>query len=124
MTVEARITRGRLAHHAGFAAEEIVARDYTRRGLPILARRWRGQGGEIDLIVRQGQGLVFIEVKKARTFEAAAWRLSERQIGRLSAAAAEYLAGEPKGQETDLRFDLALVDARGAVQVIENAIMA
>lgn len=119
-----RSRRGALAQQAGLAAEEIVAGTYARRGLPVVRRRWRGAGGEIDLIARQGDGLVFIEVKKGRSFDAAAQRLGARQIGRLCDAAAEFLAGEPRGQNTDVRFDLALVDGQGAVRVIENAFMA
>lgn len=116
--------RGLTGHHAGLAAEEIVAGAYARRGLPVVRRRWRGKGGEIDLIAREGEAVVFIEVKKGRSFDAAAGRLGPRQIGRLCDAAAEYLAGEPRGLNTETRFDLALVDSRGAVRVIENAFMA
>lgn len=119
-----RAMTGRAGYHAGLAAEEIVAGSYRRRGLPVIGRRWRGRGGEIDLIARDGEGVIFIEVKKARSFDAAIQRLGARQIGRLCDAAAEFLAGEPRGQNTDVRFDLALVDGRGAVQVIENAFMA
>lgn len=119
-----RRLRGQRAWASGHAAEDIVARRYEGEGKPVISRRWRGQGGEIDLIAREGNSLVFVEVKKARTLELAAWRLGARQIARLCAAATEFLAGEPGGQDSEMRFDLALVDGRGAVQVIENAFMA
>lgn len=119
-----RSERGQRGYHAGLAAEEIVAATYARRGLPVICRRWRGQGGEIDLIARDGAGLIFIEVKAARSFDAALQRLGGRQIGRLCAAASEFLAREPRGQNTDVRFDLALVDGQGAVRVVENAFTA
>lgn len=115
---------GSISYHAGLAAEDIVAGTYARRGRPVVRRRWRGRGGEIDLIARDGEGLIFIEVKKARDFASAALRLGQRQVDRLCAAASEYLAGEPNGQLTAVRFDLALVDGRGRVEVIENAFMA
>lgn len=63
--------RGAVAYQAGLAAEACIADDYERRGYPIAARRWRGQGGEIDLVARDGDGLVFIEVKKSRSFDRA-----------------------------------------------------
>lgn len=112
---------GALNHRNGLAAEEIVAADYARRGRPVAHRRWRGQGGEIDLIAREGDRIVFIEVKKAGSFGAAALRLGRRQMDRICATALEFLGGEPLGQLTDIRFDLALVDGRGALQIIENA---
>ena len=116
-----KVLTGRTAYHAGLAAEDIVARDYARRGRPVAHRRWRGQGGEIDLIVREGDCVVFVEVKKSRSFDAAALRLGRRQMDRLCMAATEFLAGEPRGQLTDMRFDLALIDGRGAMRIIENA---
>ncbi|MFT6076662.1 MAG: putative endonuclease [Yoonia sp.] len=44
-------------------------------------------------------------------------------MDRICASAGEFLAGEPKGQLTDVRFDLAMVNDVCAVQVIENAFM-
>lgn len=114
---------GSVGYHAGVTAETIVARDYQNRQHKVAAQRWRGRGGEIDLIARHGDQVVFVEVKKSKTFGRAAARLGRRQMDRLCAAASEFLAGEPRGQLTDVRFDLAMVDGRGAVKVIENAFM-
>jgi putative endonuclease len=44
-------------------------------------------------------------------------------MDRICSSAAEFLAGEPRGQLTDVRFDLAMVDALGSVKVIQNAFM-
>lgn len=114
---------GTTSYHGGLAAESIVALDYTRRGRSIAARRWRGRAGEVDLIVRDGAAIVFVEVKKSRSFAAAATRLGQRQMERLCLAAQEFLEGEPRGQLTDMRFDVALVDGTGRVRIIENAFM-
>lgn len=114
---------GSVGYHAGRLAEDVVANDYVRRAHAIAARRWRGQAGEIDLIAREGDTVVFVEVKKSKTFSTAATRLARSQMDRICGAASEFLAGEPRGQLTDVRFDLALVNAVGAVHVIENAFM-
>ncbi len=108
-------------HHAGLAAEDIVARHY---GLPVAATRWKGPGGEIDLILRDGATVVFVEVKKSRSFAQAAMRLTPRQIARIHASALAFLGGEPDGQRTDCRFDVALVDGTGRVEVIANVLAA
>ncbi|MFN3643725.1 MAG: YraN family protein [Gemmobacter sp.] len=115
---------GLVSHLSGLSAEAAVARHYAGSGRTIAASRWRGAGGEVDLIAREGARVVFIEVKKARTHAIAAERLGRRQIGRLIAAAEEFLGGEPRGSLTEMRFDVALVDAVGAIEVIENAIAA
>ena len=109
-------------HHAGLAAEEIAARHYEARGARVLARRWRGRGGEIDVIAEAGDETVFVEVKRAATHDAAAWRLGPRQRARLRDCAGEFLATRPAGLLTPARFDVALVDAAGRVRVIENAL--
>lgn len=114
---------GSVGYHAGLAAEDIVARDYAGRRHLIAARRWRGQAGEIDLIARDGDTVVFVEVKKSRNFAQATTRLARRQMDRICAAASEFLADEPLGQLTEVRFDLAVVNSAGAVQVVENAFM-
>jgi len=112
-----------VGHLAGFAAEDIISRDYVQRGHSLAAQRWRGKAGEIDLVLRNGDGVVFVEVKKSKDFAKAATRLQRRQMDRLCAAASEFLANEPNGQLTNTRFDLALVDSAGAIKVIENAFM-
>ena len=116
-----RRARGAAAHASGAGAEDAVARLYEGQGGVVAARRWRSPWGEVDLIVRRGETVVVVEVKKARSLDEAAWRLSRRQMDRLCAAAQAFCAGEPRGALTDLRFDLALVDGMGRVRVIEGA---
>lgn len=115
---------GSLSYHAGLSAEGQVARDYQRRGFPVIWHRWRGKGGEIDLVLRDGDGFVFVEVKKSRSHARAAERLTPRQIRRLFDAASEFLAGCPAGLDTPARFDVALIDAMGQIEILENALCA
>nr|WP_136440219.1 YraN family protein [Pacificoceanicola onchidii] len=119
-----RQARGQTNHFAGYAAEDAVTRDYAARGYEEVSRRWRGKAGEIDLIVRDGNGLVFVEVKSSRDFNKAAQLLTPRQIQRLQRAAEEFLGTQPNGQLTDMRFDVALVDRFGTIAVVENALVA
>ncbi|TMV10173.1 hypothetical protein FGK63_03680 [Ruegeria sediminis] len=116
-----RSARGTVAYHAGMSAELRVAADYERRGFMVAHRRWRGAGGEIDLITRHEGGVVFVEVKKSSSFDRAALRLTLRQMQRICLSAEEFLAGEPDGQLTNARFDVALVDGTGEIRIIENA---
>ncbi|MGB1207805.1 MAG: YraN family protein [Paracoccaceae bacterium] len=115
------IQQGRSNYYAGRAAEEAVARWYCGQGGVLCETRWRGQGGEIDLIVRDGDTVVFVEVKKSRDFDRAAQALSQRQMGRIAMAAGEFLDTQPAGSLTPARFDVALVDDLGRIEVLENA---
>lgn len=117
-----RALAGAVAHRAGLAAEAAVEAHYDRSGCDVVARRWRGSGGEVDLVARDRDGLVFVEVKRARSLARAAERVTPRQIARLFAAASEFLAGEPLGQATPVRFDVALVDGMGRIEVLESAL--
>ncbi|MEM6304114.1 MAG: YraN family protein [Pseudomonadota bacterium] len=110
-----------MSYEAGQAAEFRIAQDYERRGFAIARRRWRGQGGEIDLILRGADGLIFVEVKQARNLARAAESLTSRQMHRIAQAAEEFLGAEELGTLTPVRFDVALVDGQGQTQIIENA---
>jgi len=115
---------GRLANAAGVAAEDAVARAYAARDARERERRWRGGGGEIDLVMTGARGeIVFVEVKHAATHAAAAAALGPAQKARLFTAAEAYLASLPTGADTPCRFDAALVDRAGRVEIIENALM-
>lgn len=116
--------RGATAFHAGHSAEAQVARDYEGRGYTVAHRRWRGRSGELDLVLRRGAAVTFVEVKHSRSFARAAEALGQRQIARLCAAAEEFVAGEPSGQLTEMRLDVALVDGSGAIRIMENALAA
>lgn len=115
---------GRTNYHAGLAAEDQVAQLYDRSGQTIIARRWRGPGGEIDLIAQSGAEIIFVEVKKARSHAIAAERVTQRQMARIYASAECFLGGQPAGQNTPVRFDVALVDGTGRIEVLENAFAA
>jgi putative endonuclease len=118
---KSRQDRGMTNYLAGHAAEDAVGRLYEDRGIAICARNWRGTAGEIDLIGRDGDVVVFVEVKQSRNHDMAAAHISQAQIGRIFATVDEFLAGEPKGLLTDVRIDLALVDGQGRIEVVENA---
>ena len=115
--------RGRTAYQSGLAAEEAVARLYEARGDTVLARRYRTAEGEIDLVVRSGETLVFVEVKRRKRLHAFDSPVSEAQWRRLECAALRYVI-ETSGvtcTEPSCRFDVALVGVHGQVDLVENA---
>ncbi|MGB7244247.1 MAG: YraN family protein [Sulfitobacter sp.] len=113
--------KGAQAYHAGLAAEASVTRDYSDRGYTVAAQRWRGLSGEIDLIVRHQNAVVFVEIKHSRNFERAIASLGKPQMQRIYAAAEEFIGSEPDGALTNVRFDVALVDGAGRIKILENA---
>lgn len=118
---KARRIAGKRADLSGRAAEERVVTEYQQRGYILIASRWRGQGGEIDLIFCKDERVIFAEVKKARTIDAAIHSLRPAQMRRIHDAASEFLDTMPKGQLTEVRFDLAAMDETGKIQLIVDA---
>lgn len=121
-----RRRRGRLAHRAGQAAEEAVARHYEAQGWIIAERRWRAGGpaaaggGEIDLIVRREDQIAFVEVKSGRAAATGRDSITPAQWARLEAAAIRYTVDAQTG-DAILRFDAAFVGPDGVIAVVENA---
>ena len=71
-----KAAQGTTNHLAGLATEHSVIAEYAGRAHHILAHRWRRASGEIDLIFADGNGLIFTEVKKSRSHDAALRNLS------------------------------------------------
>jgi putative endonuclease len=91
-------------------AMERLAEDYLRRHrLQPVARNHRCRFGEIDLVMRDGATLVFVEVRyrSSDRFGTAAETVDRRKQRRLTAAASHYLQGHPT--VLPCRFDVVAV---------------
>lgn len=104
----------------GLAAEAQVAAHYRATGHSVRASRWRGRSGEIDLILQKGDVFVFVEVKASSSLAKAAESLRSRQLLRIHAAALEYLDAVHASGVTEMRFDGALVDTAGNIEIVAN----
>ncbi|HYL53498.1 MAG TPA: YraN family protein [Acidimicrobiia bacterium] len=109
----------------GDAGEDAVAAWYEAAGYSIVARNWRVREGELDVIARRGDVLVFCEAKTRRSdaFGIPAEAVTARKQARIRGLAAQWLAAHRVGARI-LRFDVASVrpDGRGwVVDVIEAA---
>ncbi len=117
--------RGRVARSAAFqrglSAEKRAEELFVSQGFAIVARRWRSGVGEIDLVARGGNLIVFVEVKARRRLDEAAFSVTARQRARIVAAAEAWLAENPHDAACDMRFDAVLVAARGPVHHIPAA---
>jgi putative endonuclease len=97
----------------GQEAEDQAAAYLLAQGYTIVTRRYKGRGGEIDLIALDDDILVFVEVKMRRSaVYAADEAVGPEKLRRLSRAAASYQAA--MGEESRrVRFDLIAIDASG-----------
>jgi putative endonuclease len=97
------------AFQVGLSAESRAAALLVTKGFRILARRWKSPLGEIDIVARRRQLLVFVEVKARGRLDDAAWSVTARQRARIVAAAEAWLAAYPDDGVRDIRFDAMLV---------------
>ena len=97
------------AFRVGLSAESRAAALLVAKGFRILARRWKSPAGEIDIVARHRQLLVFVEVKARERLDDAAWSVTPRQRARIIAAAEAWLATYPDPRIRDIRFDAMLV---------------
>jgi putative endonuclease len=97
------------AFKLGVSAEGRAALLLAAKGYRELARRWKSPVGEVDLVVRRGRTLVFVEVKARARIDDAAWSVLTRQKRRIVAAAEAWLAAHPEHAGYDIRFDAVLV---------------
>ncbi len=109
----------------GKTGEDLACRELTRRGYAILARRWRQRAGEIDIIARDGDTIVFVEVKArdGGAFGAAAEAVSPAKQRRLAQLAIMFLSRN-RLVNCRCRFDVVSVDVGAQVpdvQVFQNA---
>ncbi|MBN8762854.1 MAG: YraN family protein [Thiobacillus sp. 63-78] len=105
----------------GQTAEARAAAFLQARGLKLLARNWRCRFGEIDLIMRDGATLVFIEVRlrSRNDFGGAAASVTPAKQRKLLAAARQYLA--TLKTLPPCRFDVVALSGDDAPDWIRNA---
>ena len=111
MKAALRQRRGRRSWQQGRWAERMAALWMMLKGYRILERRFKTAVGEIDLIVKRGQTLCFVEVKKRASLAEALYAITPFQEQRLRRAAQQYLQVHPF--EGTLRFDGIMVTPWG-----------
>ncbi len=113
--------RKQAVHARGLAAEDRAAAVLEAQGFRILARRLRTSAGELDLVARRDDLLVFCEVKLRRSLAEAAESLQLRQRRRIIAAAELFLADHPELAPLAMRFDAILLGRDGGAEHLEGA---
>ena len=107
----------------GAQAERWTAEYLQHQGLKLVEQNYRSRFGEIDLIMQDGDTMVFVEVRLRSNadFGGAAASIDQRKQLRLIRTAQQYLAGLPR--TPPCRFDVVLmVDAQGRdAQWLKNA---
>ncbi|EGV32074.1 UPF0102 protein yraN [Thiorhodococcus drewsii AZ1] len=105
----------------GAEAERLAESFLNEQGLKTLARNHRCRYGEIDLVMRDGAVLVFVEVRFRRSnqFGTPAETVDRRKQKRLITTARHYLNTNPS--TLPCRFDVIAIDGQNRIQWIQHA---
>jgi putative endonuclease len=114
-----------LRQHLGRIGEDLALAHFERLGYELVARNHRTRFGEIDLVVFDGDTLVFVEVKTRRATSSGRgpWEaLHERKQRQVRHMAAAFLAERGRPYAPDLRFDAVgiLIDGHGLLVRLEH----
>ncbi|HKI57586.1 MAG TPA: YraN family protein [Trueperaceae bacterium] len=92
-------------------AEALARRHLEGLGWTVLEANYAWRGGEIDLIAKDGDTVVFVEVRQRRSAAHGhpAETLDRRKLARLALTARRYLAERPWREDAASRFDAVLV---------------
>jgi putative endonuclease len=95
---------------------------YRRRGYRVLAANCWAGGYELDLVVRRGRSLVFVEVKSKAgpRFGDPLEMVTPLKVERLRRAAGAWLRANPGLRGLRLRFDVA-AERSGRLEVVQDA---
>lgn len=107
----------RVKDAVGRFGEDAAARHLAEAGLSILERNWRaspgtdGLRGELDIVARDADALVIVEVKtrSGTGFGAPAESVTADKARRIRRLAAAWLAAHPNGAYASVRFDVVSV---------------
>lgn len=107
-------------------AEQAALAFLQARGLQLIERNARFSVGEIDLILRDGNTLVFAEVRqrKSNAFGGAAQSIDNRKMKKCALAAQCWLKMHPQFKNASCRFDAVLLTGSENdwhIQWLENA---
>lgn len=109
------------AFRTGLSAEDQAALYLEGQGFVVAARRWRSKAGEIDIVARRNDLLIFVEVKARGLLDDAAYAVGLRQQRRIAGAAAIWLGEHPEDAAYDMRFDAILIAPEKPLRHIEAA---
>ncbi len=106
----------------GTAAEDAACRHLEGMGFSVVARNLRAGGGEIDIVARKRELLVFVEVRsrEATDFGSPEQTVGPRKRLRVAAAARRYLSRVPAGSWQEARFDVIAIEGSGTDAVLRH----
>ncbi len=105
----------------GVSTEQLACEHLQASGLQLLHQNYRLKMGEIDLIMRDGNIIVFVEVRYRKTnrYGGALLSIDPRKQARIMRTAQHYL--QYRAPDAQARFDVVAVEGDDNINWIKNA---
>lgn len=109
-------------YKSGLIAETCAGWFLMAKGYRVLARRFKTPVGEIDLVVKRGRTVAFIEVKRRGTTADGLYAVHAGNAARVRRAAEWWLKTNPSfADKCDLRFDVVVLSPYRLIRHVSNA---
>ncbi|HRG63279.1 MAG TPA: YraN family protein [Burkholderiales bacterium] len=106
----------------GNAAEDLAAEHLISQGLKLVQRNFYSRFGELDLIMRDQDSFVFVEVKQRRAgINHAIESITPAKQRKMVKTAQFYLL--KLGRDVNCRFDAVVIDELGQIEWLKNIII-
>lgn len=122
MTGRAPDPKRRSAERRGRRGEVLAALALMLKGYRIRAWRYRCPFGEVDLIARKGDLVIFVEVKARRDLRAGVDAVTPTAACRINAAGEHWIARQPDATQLSWRTDVVVVSPRSWPKHLEGAV--
>lgn len=110
----------KIAYEYGLESEDLAAKELVKLGMNILAKRFHTPFGELDLVMRDKEHTVFVEVKARRDMQQKEV-LSRSKIIKVCKAADFYMMKLELPQDIAIRFDYIAIEGSKIVSHVKNA---
>lgn len=119
----------RNSYQRGQAAEQLALCYLEQQGLRLIKQNFHSHQGEIDIIMRQGESLVFVEVRQRsrHDYGSALESITPKKQHRIIQTAHYYLQRNPQQKNDPCRFDVVVIEPLSGeekIQWIKNAFQA
>ncbi|MDD1968796.1 YraN family protein [Pseudomonas sp. NPDC090203] len=116
------MTQGSTRQTAGREAEAHALQHLQQQGLQLITQNWSCKRGELDLVMLDGDTVVFVEVRYRRhaSFGGAMESVDVRKQEKLTLAAQWFLQTEPKWADSPCRFDVVAINGEPGAGPVTN----
>lgn len=111
----------RASYEKGLGAEDAAAAYLRKKGYVVLEQRYKTSFGEIDLIVKDADTIIAVEVKTRKDLQTALESVRPQAQRRIQNALMAWVSNHPEAYNAALRFDVIAITPPLCIHHLDNA---